>query len=95
MVGRPVMTGVRLQYYTAVDYDHIVPFYGVCSDNISPGAPLNSAADGFSFTTDYGVRRILVCCYGYECGVTGAAVLVCSEHPLRRMIDGCHGRVVV
>jgi hypothetical protein len=56
IAGRPVMVGLRLRYYTDAEYDHLVPFWGVCSNNVSSVAALNSNADGFSLTTDYAVR---------------------------------------
>lgn len=52
IAGRPVAVALRLQNYTDDTYDHIVPFFGVCSTNTNATAPL-LRADGFSFSTDF------------------------------------------
>jgi hypothetical protein len=53
--GRPVMAAVRLANYTDQEYDHLEPYFGVCSNNLALTAPLNSTTDGFSQSADLGV----------------------------------------
>jgi hypothetical protein len=50
------MVAVRLFGLNDPWYDHIVPFWGTCSDDISPTAPLVPATDSFDLSTDFGVR---------------------------------------
>jgi hypothetical protein len=56
IAGRPLLAAVRLTKSVLNDatYDHIVPFWGVCSGDLGATAALNSATDGFSFSTDFG-----------------------------------------
>lgn len=57
IAGRPLMVAVRLPKAVLNDavYDHIIPFWGVCSGDVGVTAALNSATDGFSLSTDFGV----------------------------------------
>lgn len=61
IAGRPLLVAVRLIKSVTNDatYDHLVPFWGVCSGDLSASAALDSATDGFSFSTDFGVSVLL------------------------------------
>jgi len=47
--------GVRNKGYSDSYYDHIIPFWGVCSSNVGLTAPLVNSTDAFSLTADLAV----------------------------------------
>lgn len=56
IAGRPLLVAVRLKGIDDPWYDHIVPFWGTCSGDVSPTAALVPATDSFDLSTDFGVR---------------------------------------
>lgn len=61
--GRPVIIGLRMKGYTDSYYDHIVPFWGVCSSDVRPTAPLINETDAFSLTADLAVSAAVTLSY--------------------------------
>lgn len=61
--GHPVIMALRMKGYSDSYYDHIVPFWGVCSSDVRPTAPLVNETDAFSLTADLAVSAVATLSY--------------------------------